>query len=326
MTEADRIALLVFLLLVSVGGLWLFATRLFKKSRKQMVIDRLIQVAQVEEDETEVRTLTDLARLQREARRRRIRASLGRVGTYMARMEALSGRTGLYAVIVAVPAFFVFMLLVNWLLLPFPWWMETSLAIFMPAAVAYLIHQMLVERFRNAFLAQMPDILDTITRASQAGVPVTLAIRNIGDMYNWPAGPEFRRIGQSLQVGNDMAVVLDEAELRIRLPDFSFLCVCLMLQRETGGSLSSALSNLAGVIRERRDLRLKARALTSEARIMSKVIAAIPLLMLGMMWFLNPDYIMVLFDTPTGNTILLVASVMLLIGLLLVNRMAKLNV
>ena len=326
MTPADRIAIFVFIVALLGGGLVMFGMRLLRKSSKEKVAERLGELTRSIPLELETRSIAEIARAQREARRRRLRQSMGVLGTYLARMEALGGRRGIYTAMVAIPALFVFALLVNWLLLPFPLWVETTLAIAVPALTAYTIHSMLVDRFKNAFLAQMPDILDTITRASQAGVPVVGAIRNVGDIYDWPAGPEFKRIGQNLQLGNDMTAVLDEAELRIRIPDFSFLCVCLLLQRETGGSLSGTLSNLAGVIRERRDLRLKARALTAEARIMSKVIAAIPFVMIAMMWFMSPDYITVLFNTAQGRFILGLAGVLLSLGLFLVNRMAKLRV
>src|SRR5690606_1456256 len=138
-----------------------------------------------------------------------------------------------------------------------------------------------------SFLSQLPDVLDMIIRASQAGVPVTQSIRNVGDAFQWPAGPEFKRIGDSLHLGNDLMVVLDEAEARICLPDFSFLSVCLLLQRETGGSLSETLSNLATVIRSRRDLRLKTRALTAEGRLSGAVISVIPFVILSMLWASN---------------------------------------
>ena len=326
MTPADRIAIFAFIVFLLGGGLVLGGLRAFRKSTKDKVAERLNELTRTIPLELETRSIAEIARAQREARRRRLRQSMGVLGTYLARMEALGGRRGIYTALVAVPSLFVFALLVNWLLLPFPLWIEAILAIAVPSLTAYTIHSMLVDRFRNAFLAQMPDILDTITRASQAGVPVVGAIRNVGDIYDWPAGPEFKRIGQNLQLGNDMTTVLDEAELRIRIPDFSFLCVCLLLQRETGGSLSGTLSNLAGVIRERRDLRLKAKALTAEARIMSKVIAAIPFFILGMMWFLSPEYINVLFKTDQGRFVLGLAAVLLSIGLFLVNRMAKLKV
>jgi Flp pilus assembly protein TadB len=325
MNEANRVALLVFFVVMFGGSLLISAIHVLRKSDKENVRDRLRQLTTGFASDTETKSIAETARARREARRRRLRASMGLLGVYFARMEALGGRRGAYTVALAVPLLLVIALMVNWLLLPFPWWLETLFAIAVPAATGHLAYQMLVERFRNAFLAQMPDILDTITRASQAGVPVTLAIRNIGDIYDWPAGPEFRRIGQNLQLGNDMTTVLDEAELRIRVADFSFLCVCLLLQRETGGSLSTTLTNLASVIRERRDVRLKARALTAEARIMSKVIAAVPLVMLVLMWFISPDYISVLFQTKEGNVILTCAAVLLSIGLALVNRLSKLK-
>lgn len=326
MTDADRFTLLIFLVVMYCIVLYVLAQAMLRKSKKQKVADRLQSLIHSPNAEAEERTQADVVRARREARRRRLKASLGSMGAYWARMETIAGRKGIYTLVVVVPAMFIAMLLVNWLVLPFPTWIEASLALLIPLGAAYLLHQALEDRFRNEFLAQMPDILDTITRASQAGIPVAIAIRNIGEMYRWPAGPEFRRIGQSLQLGNEMEAVLDEAELRIRLPDFSFLCVCLILQRETGGSLSATLSNLATVIRERRDLRMKAHALTSEGRIMSKVLAAIPLSMLALMWWLNPDYIGVLFFTHDGNVILAVAAVMMIIGLALVHRLAKLNV
>lgn len=326
MTDADRVALFVFFVFALGGGLVLVAMRLMRKSVKEQVATRLAELTHTAPQETEARSITDIARAQREARRRRLRQSMGLLGTYFARMEALGGQRGIYIAAVAVPSLFVFALLVNWLLLAFPLWVEALLAMAVPVITAYMVHNMMVERFRNGFLAQMPDILDTITRASQAGVPVAQAIRNVGDIYTWPAGPEFKRISQNLQLGNDMAVVLDEAELRIRVADFSFLCVCLLLQRETGGSLTGTLNNLAGVIRERRDLRLKAKALTAEARIMSKVIAAIPFVITLLMWFISPDYINVLFNTSQGRFILGLAGIMLVMGLLTVNRMAKLKV
>lgn len=325
MTEADRIALLSFLAVISIGSLVFVGMKLFGKSDRERAMDRLRLLAGLVSAAPDARTISETARQRREARRQRLRESLGFFGIYLARMEAIGGPHGLRLLKAGVPCVFALMVLVNWFLLTLPFWIEFSLAAGSTALAALLIHRYMVERFRNAFLQQMPDLLDTIIRATQAGVPIALAIRTIGDIYDWPAGPEFRRIGTNLQLGNDLGTVLDEAELRIRLPDFSFLCVCLLLQRETGGPLSLALSNLATVIRERRDLRLKARAMTAEGRLTAKMIGSIPFLMLGFMWLTNPDYISVLFDTETGHAILAVAAVMLTVGLVLTNRLARLR-
>src|SRR5690606_6603743 len=155
------------------------------------------------------KTIADTARSRREARRRRMRESLGFFGVYLARMEALGGPHGLRMLQIGVPAMFLVMLAVNWLLLDLPLWMEAALAVLSTVLVGVAIHRGMVARFQHGFLNQLPDVLDTITRASQAGIPVVQSIRTIGDIYKWPAGPEFRRIGISLQLGNDLSTVLD---------------------------------------------------------------------------------------------------------------------
>lgn len=324
MSPADRIALLTFLVVLCAGALVLVALLLFRKSERELSLERLKQLAG-QAEASDARTIADMARIRREAQRRKLRQSLGFFGIYLARMEALAGSKGVRKLVIGVPAVFLLTLVINWKLLHFPLWVEVALLLLVPVLVGIAAHRTMVARFQTAFLNQLPDVLDTITRASQAGVPVALAIRTVGDIYEWPIGPEFRRIGTALQLGNDMSAVLDEAELRIRLPDFSFLAVCLMLQRETGGPLSAALNNLSDLLRERRDLRLKARAMTAEARLTSKLIGAIPLLMLGMMWLTNREYISVLFNTRAGNAMLIIAGIMLALGLFTVNRLSKLK-
>src|SRR5699024_4447353 len=99
------------------------------------------------------------------------------------------------------------------------------------------------------FIQQLPDAMDAIVRASQAGIPVTQSIREVGGRFTAPLGPEFKRMGDALLLGHELEEVLDEANLRIELPDFSFFTVCVMLQRETGGSIVEALENLSTIIR-----------------------------------------------------------------------------
>lgn len=168
------------------GGLVLFGMRLLRKSSKDKVVERLGELTRSLPSEQENRSVAKLAAPSAEPRRRRLRESMGVLGTYLARMEALGGRRGIYAAMVAVPALFVFALLVNWLL-PFPWWVETTLAIAVPVLTAHTIHSMLVERFKNAFGANARH-----SRHHYPGQPGRGASgwrhRNVGDIYDWPAG------------------------------------------------------------------------------------------------------------------------------------------
>ena len=97
------------------------------------------------------------------------------------------------------------------------------------------------------------------------------------------------------------------------------------LARETGGQLTETLENLSQIIRTRRELGLKAKALTAEGRTASKVIAAVPVCILAALWISNPSYIGVLFHTESGRHILWAAIALASTGLLLINRMSRLE-
>lgn len=201
--------------------------------------------------------------------------------------------------------------------------LPVSLAIGIGAAI--LTFRFLERRFQLTFLNDFPDVLDLIVRAVRAGVPVAQAIHVAGQELNEPVRTEFKNMADSLRLGADMGDVLKEAASRIRVPDFNFFAVCILLQRETGGQLAETLENLARIIRARRDVRLKAKALVAEGRASSKAIGAIPFISLGFLYLLSEDYVDVLFKTEIGHKLLFVAGTMLVIGFIIINRISRLE-
>ncbi|HTH61601.1 MAG TPA: type II secretion system F family protein [Paraburkholderia sp.] len=186
-------------------------------------------------------------------------------------------------------------------------------------------YRALNQRFRQRFLKAFPDTLDMVIRAVRAGVPMTHAIADAAEQADEPVRSEFRTMGDALKLGIDVTEVLDAANARIEIPDFAFFSVCLRLQRETGGQLGETLENLATIIRARREVQMKTKALTAEGRMTSKLVAAVPFFIAGALYLLNPDYIGTLFTTKLGHDMLAVAAVMLTIGLAIVSRTAKLE-
>jgi Flp pilus assembly protein TadB len=196
----------------------------------------------------------------------------------------------------------------------------------MPPLAMLFAYNRMEMRFQKKFLEQLPDALDFIVRASQAGVPANHALRTVGEQYPKPLGLEFRRMGDGLLLGNDLQDVLDDAALRVGLPDFSFFSVCLLLQRETGGPLSEALENLSTIIRARRDLRAKTRALTAEGRMSSLAMSVMPFILFGITYASNPENMQIMFTTSTGRLLLWIAIGMLTIGLLMIRKIANMKV
>jgi Flp pilus assembly protein TadB len=181
------------------------------------------------------------------------------------------------------------------------------------------------QAYARKFLDNLPDAIDLIVRAVKAGIPVGEAIAAAGRDTGEPVRSEFARIAEECAIGIDLEDAMVAAARRVNQPDFRFLVVSLALQRETGGRLAETLDNLAGIIRKRREMRLKIRAMTSEGRMSAKIVAAIPVVAVGALWAMSPDYIVPLVETPSGRVILMAALGTLGLGLVVINRMVNLK-
>jgi Flp pilus assembly protein TadB len=162
-------------------------------------------------------------------------------------------------------------------------------------------------------------------RAVRACVPITHVLAAAADECPEPLSTEFRIMGDSLKVGRDLKEVLAVAVPRILIADFSFFCVCLLLQRETGGQLGETLENLSGIVRTRREIRQKTKALTAEARITTKILGAIPIIIMLSMYALNRTYITILFDTESGQKLMTFAVISVVFGIALISKISKLD-
>lgn len=204
-------------------------------------------------------------------------------------------------------------------------WVSALLAVLAGAAGGVVGFKIMVRRYRQAFLTGLPDALDLMIRAVRAGVPVVHAIMTAGKELPYPVGREFRLMGDALRLGMDQQDVMDAASARIGIPDFRFFVVCLQLQRETGGPLADTLENLSAIIRARREVRLKTRALTAQGRAASKIIALVPFFIMGTLKLVGADYLDVLFDTARGQRLFGLALTMIVVGLVTIARMSKLE-
>ncbi|MFD1561874.1 type II secretion system F family protein [Paraburkholderia silviterrae] len=197
--------------------------------------------------------------------------------------------------------------------------------IVIPVLIVRGAYRGLIERFKKRFLAVFPDTIDLIIRAVRAGIPVVQAICVAGVESEEPVRTTFRTMGDALLVGADLKEVLEQAAVRLKLADFSFFSVCLNLQRETGGNLGDTLENLSGIVRTRRDIRAKSKALTAEGRLASKMIAAVPFTIMAVLYIVNRPYLDTLTHTRAGHKILTLCAVLLAIGLWLINKISNLD-
>jgi tight adherence protein B len=199
----------------------------------------------------------------------------------------------------------------------------TLLGIATAIAAPALLLRLARSRYQDRFLNAFPDALDLVGRAVKAGLPVNEALGVASQEIVDPVGSELRRSLDQVQIGVPMIDALQQMADRIRVADFHFLVVTLALQQKTGGSLAETLGNLSTIIRERKALRLKAKALTSEARASAAVLAVLPFIVGGLMYLMNRDLGRLLLSDPRGRFMMGFAFVSLIIGLSTMNAIVK---
>ncbi len=177
----------------------------------------------------------------------------------------------------------------------------------------FILKKMIARRQKN-FLQEFPDALEATVRLLRAGMPVAEAISMIAREFDGPVGEEMSRIYDKQKIGVALHEAAYEATRRMPLPEMQMFATGLSIQAQTGSSLSEVLMNLSGVIRARFRLKRKVKALSSEAVASASIIGALPVLVSTGLYFVNYEYLEVLFITPFGNILLTFAVGMMLVG------------
>ena len=183
-----------------------------------------------------------------------------------------------------------------------------------------------IEKRNQVFLDNFPDALDMIVRSVKSGHPLLSSLRMITENSEAHIAQEFQQVVDEVSYGSPLSESLHRMADRINLLDINFFVVILSVQQETGGNLSEVLSNLSGIIRKRRQLRLKINAMTAEGRFTSWIFAAIPLVQVIVVKVIAPDYIDILFKTSSGNLLLCIAAGFIVFSVYISKKMCKIDI
>jgi len=153
----------------------------------------------------------------------------------------------------------------------------------------YVVGRLIMRRV-NRFTSNFPDALDLLVRGLRSGLPVSETMNVVSAEIPGPVGEEFKLITERVKIGKSMDQSLQETAQRLGTPEFKFFCITLAIQRETGGNLAETLSNLGSVLRQRAQMKLKIRAMSSESKASAYIIGALPFLVFGLISWINFEY------------------------------------
>jgi tight adherence protein B len=200
------------------------------------------------------------------------------------------------------------------------------LALSLGFGLPYAVISILGKSRMNRFNRQFPEAIDIMVRGLRAGMPLGDSVQIVGNEFPAPVGPEFRTIDRAIAMGQPMDVALAEAAKRVTTQEFQFFVVSLALQRETGGNLSETLANLADILRRRRQMRLKIKAMSSEARASAWIIGMLPFVMFFVIMGVRSDYVLPLFNDPRGIVMVSFGVVSIVIGIFVMNKMMSFEI
>ncbi|KAB0265760.1 type II secretion system F family protein [Microvirga brassicacearum] len=193
-----------------------------------------------------------------------------------------------------------------------------------------LLPHLYVNRKRNgrfkAFTAEFPNAVDVIVRGVKAGLPLVDCLRMIASEAKEPVRSEFKAILDDQTVGVPMDQAVQRLSERIPVPEANFFAIVISLQSRSGGSLSEALGNLSRVLRERKKMAGKVRAMSSEAKASAGIIGSLPVVVTCLLYLSAPDYISLLFTTLVGKAVLVAAGIWMGFGVLIMRKMINFDI
>ncbi|MGH6943603.1 MAG: type II secretion system F family protein [Geminicoccaceae bacterium] len=197
---------------------------------------------------------------------------------------------------------------------------DALLGIAIGAGLPHLLLQRRISGRVKKFVALLPEALDLIVRGVRSGLPASEALRTIADEISEPVGGEFRQVTDQMKIGVPMDEALWTVARRLGIAEFNFLVISMAIQQETGGNLAEILEKLSDMVRRREQMRLKVKAMSSEARASAMIVGSLPFVMAAVIYFVNPGYISQLFTDPRGWVMVGIGLSSLTIG---VGAMAK---
>jgi tight adherence protein B len=195
------------------------------------------------------------------------------------------------------------------------------------AASAPFLHVAYKRKKRlNKFLEHLPESLELMSRALQAGHAFAESLHMVSTEMPEPVATEFRKTYEEQNLGLSLKLALENLAERVPLLDLRFCITAIMIQRETGGNLAEILEKVAHTIRERFRILEDLNTLTTSSRMSAWILCGLPVFVAVAVTVMNPDYMSVLWRDPRGHNLLFAAGFMQVMGMLIIRKMLNIKI
>ena len=178
----------------------------------------------------------------------------------------------------------------------------------------------------NKFQEGLPEALDLMVSALRAGHSLIAAMGLVARECSDPVGPEFKACFEEQNYGLELKTAIDNMINRVPLQDLRIVSTAIMIQKESGGNLAEVLDKTAHVIRERFRLKRQVGVHTAQGRMTGWVLTLLPIVLGVALYFVNPTMMSILWTNPIGIKLLWIASIMIVIGGLIIRKIVNIDI
>lgn len=207
---------------------------------------------------------------------------------------------------------------------------ETSPSLILGGALSFTVSFFILKYFRNRrlkeFYREFPLAYDIISRGLKAGSTIEKSFEIVSQEIPGLVGLEFKRMSEQLEFGVPFQDVLIESAERVDSSDYYFFITSLILQKQSGGSLSSLIINISNVLRKRHELRMKIKSLSAEAKATGIIVGSMPFIAIIAISFFRPEYIDVFRYDPVGQKLFYIVIGLIVTGSLIIRRLIKFKI
>jgi len=204
-----------------------------------------------------------------------------------------------------------------------------GLGVVLGVVFAYLpiafIRRMRTKRL-SLFAEQLPDALDLVRAALQAGHSFGVALKVVAEEFPDPVATEFDTIAEEMKLGLPLRDALLGLQDRVDDPNVPVLVVGVLVVQESGGNLAEVLGNVSHTVRERFKLLRDVEVMTAQGKLSGGMLTVLPIGVGTMLYVIAPEYFDAMFAEPTGHYMLAYAAVSILVGHLIIQRIVKIKV
>ncbi len=202
----------------------------------------------------------------------------------------------------------------------------TIIGVMIGVLAPFIVLVVKASRRQARFEEQLPDTLQLLGGALQAGHSLLQAVDTVVKEAEEPMSAEFQRVLTEARLGMPLEEALDGVAKRMNSQDFAWTVMAVSLQRQIGGNLAELLNTVAQTIRERYSLKRQIRSLSAEGRLSSIILAILPFLMFIVLLMFNSTFLAPLYTTPLGLAMLSASAILMIVGIIWMKKITDIEV